>query len=119
MVTALWLFHILVAVSLIVLVLLQPGQSGGMGTAFGGGGSQTVFGSGGGTSFMGRLTAVLGAVFFLTSLTLAMISNQGQESVIESEEEKPPAQEQEAPATPGAGDGPPIPGTSPGNRSDG
>lgn len=117
MVTALWLFHIVVAITLIVVVLLQPGQSGGMGTAFGGGGSQTVFGSGGGTSFMGRLTAVLGALFFINSLILAMISNQGQESVIESEQEKPPAQE--APATPGTGDAPPIPGTSPGERSGG
>lgn len=80
--TVLWIIHVVVSLSLIGLVLMQPGQAGGMGTAFGGGGSQTLFGSGGSTGFLGRVTAVLAAVFFLTSLGLAYLALGGQESSV-------------------------------------
>jgi preprotein translocase subunit SecG len=80
--TVLWIIHVVVSLSLIGLVLMQPGQSGGMGTAFGGGGSQTLFGSGGSSGFLSRATAVLAAVFFLTSLGLAYLALGGQESSV-------------------------------------
>ena len=102
--TLLWIFHILVAVTLVVVILLQPGQAGGMGTAFGGGGSQTLFGSQGSTGFLGKLTAALGTLFFLTSLTLSMLAQTGDESIMETTGgQGQPAQQQ--PSTPGQGGG--------------
>lgn len=80
--TVLWIVHTVVALALIVLVLMQPGQAGGMGTAFGGGGSQTLFGSGGSSGFLGRATVFLATVFFLTSLGLAYLALGGQESSV-------------------------------------
>jgi len=101
--TLLWTLHFVLAVTLVVVILLQPGQAGGMGTAFGGGGSQTVFGSQGSTGFLGKLTAVLGALFFLTSLSLAVLSKSGDESIMEG---AGGAQQQEqAPTPPGQGQG--------------
>ncbi len=68
--------HVLVAVSLIALVLLQQGKGADAGAAFGSGASSTVFGSRGSASFLSRTTGILAGIFFLTSLTLAYISNQ-------------------------------------------
>jgi len=75
--------HILVALGLIVLVLIQRGQGADMGVSFGGGGAQTLFGSRGSGSFLGKLTGGLAAVFMLTSLTLAFFSQQKAGSVVE------------------------------------
>ncbi len=97
------------------MVLLQPGQTGGMGTAFGGGGSQTLFGSQGSTGFLGRVTGVLAAIFFLTSLGLAVLSNRGEESLMTPEKE-PATKEQPAPVPSTGSEVPAIPGTAPGQR---
>ncbi|OHV11235.1 preprotein translocase subunit SecG [Kushneria phosphatilytica] len=74
---ALILVHLLLAVSLIALVLIQQGKGAEAGAAFGGGASQTVFGSQGSTSFLSKLTGVLAALFFVTSLGLAWIVDRG------------------------------------------
>jgi preprotein translocase subunit SecG len=113
--TLLWVIHVIVSISLVAVVLMQPGQSGGMGTAFGGGGSQSLFGSQGSSGFLGRVTAVLATAFFLTSLGLAVISTGGDESLLQ---EEAPAEEQ-APAAPQAPDVPAIPGQSPGQGAPG
>lgn len=63
--------HLLVAIAVIVLVLLQHGKGADMGASFGGGASNTVFGSQGSANFLSRTTAVLVAVFFITSIGLA------------------------------------------------
>lgn len=69
------LVHVLLAISLVVLVLLQQGKGAEAGAAFGGGGaSQTVFGSRGSTSFLAKLTGVAAALFFATSLGLGYIA---------------------------------------------
>lgn len=68
--------HVLVAIAIVVLVLLQQGKGASMGAAFGGGGgggSQTVFGSQGSANFLSRTTALLAAIFFFTSMSLAYI----------------------------------------------
>jgi preprotein translocase subunit SecG len=65
----------LIALSLIVLILIQHGKGADAGAAFGSGASSTVFGSQGSGSFLTRLTAILATVFFLTSLYLAYLSN--------------------------------------------
>ena len=73
-------FHVLIAVSLIALVLLQQGKGADAGAAFGGGGgggaSGSVFGSKGSGSFLSRTTGILATLFFVTSLTLAYLANQ-------------------------------------------
>src|SRR3990167_6984536 len=64
------LIHVLVAVCIIALVLVQQGKGATVGAAFGSGASQTVFGSRGSGSFLFRLTAGLMAIFFFTSIGL-------------------------------------------------
>lgn len=67
--------HILTCIGLIALVLLQQGKGAEAGAAFGGGASSTVFGSPGASSFLFKLTAILAAVFFATSLGLSYIAS--------------------------------------------
>ena len=76
-----WLFslllsvHILVAIAIIGLVLMQHGKGADMGAAFGSGASGSLFGATGSANFLSRTTGVLAAVFFLTSLGLAYIGS--------------------------------------------
>ena len=69
------LIHILVAVGVIGLVLVQHGKGADMGAAFGSGASGSLFGSTGSANFLSRSTAILAAVFFITSLSLAYIAS--------------------------------------------
>ena len=78
--TFIWIVHILAAVSVIGLVLLQHGKGADMGAAFGSGSSGSVFGSSGSANFMSRATGILAAVFFLTSLGLTYLSSHKTES---------------------------------------
>jgi len=71
--------HVLVALALVGLILIQRGKGAEAGAAFGSGASQTVFGARGSASFLTRLTAILATVFFCTSLTLAYFTHQGTE----------------------------------------
>ncbi len=80
--------HVMVAIGLIALVLLQQGKGADAGAAFGSGASATVFGARGSASFLSRTTAVLATVFFVTSLSLAYLTTQ----------KAPPASVMEAPA---------------------
>ena len=73
--TFVWILHILSAVSVIVLVLLQHGKGADMGAAFGSGSSGSLFGATGSANFLSRTTGVLAAVFFLTSLSLTYLSS--------------------------------------------
>lgn len=68
--------HILVALAMIGLILIQQGKGAEAGASFGGGGAATVFGASGGANFLTRATAVLVAVFFITSMTLAIFAKQ-------------------------------------------
>ena len=69
--------HVLAAIGVIGLVLVQHGKGADMGAAFGSGASGSLFGSSGSANFLSRTTAVLAVVFFLTSLSLAyMASNK-------------------------------------------
>lgn len=68
--------HVFIGLALIALVLLQRGKGAEAGAAFGAGASGTVFGSRGSASFLSRTTAVLAALFFVTSLVLAWASGQ-------------------------------------------
>jgi preprotein translocase subunit SecG len=67
------ILHILVAVCLIVLVLIQHGKGADVGATFGSGASNTMFGSQGATPFLVKLTGILALIFFTTSLLLSLI----------------------------------------------
>ncbi|WP_363323537.1 preprotein translocase subunit SecG [uncultured Pseudoteredinibacter sp.] len=68
--------HMLTALGIIGLILLQQGKGAEAGASFGGGASQTVFGSSGGGNFFTRATAILATVFFVTSFGLAIVAKQ-------------------------------------------
>jgi len=68
------MFHVIIAVAIIALVLLQQGKGAEMGAAFGSGASQTVFGSQGSSSFLLKVTGLLAMLFFVTSLTLGYLA---------------------------------------------
>jgi preprotein translocase subunit SecG len=73
--SAVLVIHILSAIGVIGLVLVQHGKGADMGAAFGSGASGSLFGSTGSANFLSRTTAVLAVVFFLTSLSLAYIAS--------------------------------------------
>ncbi len=66
--------HVLVALGIIFLVLLQHGKGADMGAAFGSGSSGSLFGATGSANFLSRTTAALAVIFFLTSLGLAYVA---------------------------------------------
>ena len=66
--------HVLVALAIIGLVLLQHGKGADMGSGFGGGSSGSLFGATGSANFLSRSTSVLAAIFFLLSLALAYLA---------------------------------------------
>jgi preprotein translocase subunit SecG len=72
--SALLVVHLIVAVSLCGLVLLQHGKGADMGAAFGSGSSGSLFGASGSANFLSRTTAALAAVFFLSSLGLTYLA---------------------------------------------
>ena len=74
---AIVIFHILVAIAMVGLILIQQGKGADAGAAFGSGASGTVFGARGAASFLTRTTAVLAALFFSTSMVLAYLADMG------------------------------------------
>src|SRR3954462_7208208 len=68
--SAVLVLHVLTAVAICGFVLLQHGKGADMGAAFGSGSSGSLFGGSGAANFLSRTTAVLAAVFFLSSLGL-------------------------------------------------
>lgn len=75
--TVLIVTHVLLAIALIGMVLVQRGPGASAGAAFGSGASSTVFGSRGAGSFLTRTTGVLAAGFFLVSLSMAILVSRG------------------------------------------
>ena len=66
--------HVIVAVAIIGLVLLQQGKGADAGASFGAGASQTVFGASGSGNFLVRATTIGATIFFITSLSLAVFA---------------------------------------------
>ena len=97
--------HLLVAIGVIGLVLIQQGKGADAGAAFGGGASSTVFGSQGSSSFLTRATGILATIFFITSLSLAYLSIQDitptsvVDTVTEQKPDVPAAESQPAKPT--------------------
>ena len=83
--TTILTIHIILAVILIILVLVQQGKGADAGAAFGSGASSTVFGARGSATFMNKITTIIALSFFVTSLSLASISSNkssGSKSLI-------------------------------------
>jgi preprotein translocase subunit SecG len=68
--------HLIVALAIIGLIMLQQGKGADMGASFGAGGSQTLFGSDGSGNVMTRATSWLVVLFFASSFSLALLANQ-------------------------------------------
>ena len=97
--------HVLLALMIIGLVLLQRGKGAEAGAGFGSGASGTVFGARGTSTLFSKLTAVFAAMFFATSLTLAYLGARPTAeptSVLERAAQAAAAAQQSAPATPPA-----------------
>ncbi|HEY1103266.1 MAG TPA: preprotein translocase subunit SecG [Burkholderiaceae bacterium] len=67
--------QMLSAIVMVGLILIQHGKGADMGAAFGSGGSGSLFGASGGANFLSRTTAVLAALFFVSTLLLAYFGN--------------------------------------------
>jgi len=99
--------HVLIALAIIGLVLLQHGKGADMGSGFGGGASSSLFGATGSANFLSRAPAALATVFFLTSLGLAYLATHKQKSegatvldAVRSAPAKPAAEAPKPAATP-------------------
>jgi preprotein translocase subunit SecG len=103
--TLVWVVHILVAVAVIALVLLQHGKGADMGAAFGSGSSGSLFGASGSANFLSRTTAVLATLFFLTSLGLAYFGLQQHKPASVLDRTAVPAEKPVAPAAPAGASG--------------
>tara|TARA_R110002049_G_scaffold85550_36_gene217583 strand:+ start:2729 stop:3112 length:384 start_codon:yes stop_codon:yes gene_type:complete len=75
--------HLIIALAIIGLIMLQQGKGADMGASFGAGGSQTLFGSDGGSNVLTKATAWLVVLFFASSFGLALLANQ--RSVVEDD----------------------------------
>ena len=98
------MLHVLVAIAIVGLVLLQHGKGADMGSGFGGGASGSLFGATGSANFLSRTTAVLAALFFASSLALAYFAAQRPREASSVTDRAAPAQQKKAePAKDGKG----------------
>jgi len=84
--------HVLTALALIALVLLQDSKSDGLGGAFGGGGSNSILGATGGATLAQKITRGAAIIFALTSIGLTMTANK-RSSVVDNMAPLPAATE--------------------------
>jgi len=115
--------HVVVALAIIGLVLLQHGKGADMGSGFGGGASSSLFGATGSANFLSRATAALATVFFVLSLALAYIAtNQPRDSgsvVDRVQRQKAEEKKDAAAAVPGAATAPDATGQKPAPANEG
>jgi preprotein translocase subunit SecG len=111
--------HVVVALAIIGLVLLQHGKGADMGSGFGSGSSGSLFGATGSANFLSRMTAALATIFFLTSLGLAYLATNKPKSTgggvldaVKSEQPAVPAQPAQSPAPPADIPKPSVPAQS-------
>jgi preprotein translocase subunit SecG len=100
MIILLTLVHILVCLFLIIVVLLQSGQSGDIAAAFGGQGSQTAFGPRGAATILTKATTWCAVIFMVTSITLSVMASRkgGNGSVLQNYKTSTPANTPAKPA---------------------
>jgi preprotein translocase subunit SecG len=114
--------HVMAALGIIGLVLLQHGKGADMGAAFGSGSSGSVFGSAGSANFLSRTTAVLAVIFFVSSISLTVFSTKKADHKGVMTQPVEPAQSlpSQIPTPPASvpASGVPVP-TAPGSAADG
>jgi preprotein translocase subunit SecG len=101
--------HVLVAVAICGFVLLQHGKGADMGAAFGSGSSGSLFGAAGSANFLSRTTAVLAALFFVSSLGLTWFATTRattRGSVPQGVMERVPVPKSDVPGAPSGGQAP-------------
>ena len=99
--TIVWAVHVVTAVVLIGLVLMQHGKGADMGAAFGTGSAGSLFGSSGSANFLSRSTAIAATLFFITSLSLTYLyAHPAQQQGVM--DKVTPATTQTAPVAPAA-----------------
>lgn len=72
------ILHVLVAIAIVALVLMQHGRGADVGASFGSGSSNTMFGSAGALPFLMKLTVACAVIFFLTSISLSYLAARGE-----------------------------------------
>ncbi len=87
------IIYVFVCLFLILVVLLQSGKGGGLGSAFGGGTSQQIFGGAGAGNLLTRLTAAFAFTFMALSVWLAFLSASGDQALDRAVREQAAAQE--------------------------
>jgi preprotein translocase subunit SecG len=106
--------HVFLCIFLVLIILLQPGKGGDVGAAFGGGGGGSMFGPRGPATLLSRATTTVAVLFMVTSVGLALMSDQSTlsdadvEGLLNAEDEAPDyamprSVSDDAPAGPGAG----------------
>jgi len=111
--TLLLTVQILSALVMIGLVLVQHGKGADMGASFGGGASGSLFGATGSANFLSRSTALCATVFFVSTLGLALLSNNASSRLGGGSVLDRPA-ETGVPVPAGGSEGVPVPGAIPG-----
>jgi len=117
MIILITIIHVIVCAFLIIVVLLQSGQSGDVAAAFGGMGSQTAFGPRGSATILSKATTWSAIIFMITSITLSVYASRrsttGQKSVLQglapSQNKTKPATNQPLPQAPPVQPNQPVP----------
>jgi preprotein translocase subunit SecG len=89
--------HLLIALAIIGLIMLQQGKGADVGASFGAGASQTLFGSAGSSNVLTKSTAWLVVLFFATSFGLAMLASNKTKVVDDLDLVIPAAEERVVP----------------------
>jgi preprotein translocase subunit SecG len=95
MITVLLVIHLMLALAMVGVILLQRSEGGVLGMGGGGGGLMSSRAAG---NLLTRTTAILAAGFMVTSLVLAILANQRESKPKSILDQQPPAQSQTAPA---------------------
>ena len=96
--------YVVVCLLLVLIVLLQQGKGGDVAAAFGGGGgTQAAFGARSGATVLTRATTVLGAMFMVGALVLAIMGQQEPGSVVSGVESADVNAAETVPAPPAGG----------------
>jgi len=105
--------HLIVCLCLVAVILVQSGRGGGLAGGAFGGATQTVFGGRGAMDFITRATVVLGVLFFVTSLSLALLTTRGTSRARSIVSEAAKRATTGAPTLPGAATPPTTGGLTP------
>ncbi len=114
-----WLLSVVIVIQIVAglamigLVLVQHGKGADMGASFGSGASGSLFGATGSANFLSRTTAILAAIFFVTTIYLSFIANDRARPVDEGTSVLDrPASTAPAASEPAAGAAPAVPGAA-------